>query len=38
MLSKFTIKEFQPNSVLLKQGEMASEIYIIMLGEVQILG
>ena len=38
MLSRFTIREFQPADILLKRGQMPEEIYIVILGEIQILG
>ena len=34
MLKQFTIREFQPNEVLLKHGTMPQEIFIVILGEI----
>jgi len=34
MLSKFTIRQFNPKDILLTHGEMPKEIYILILGEI----
>jgi len=38
LLNQFNIKQFEPTDILLKQGEVADEIYIILSGEIMVLG
>ena len=33
-MSLFKVKEFQPAEILLKKGQLAKEIFIVLLGEI----
>ena len=38
MLKQFVIKEFQPSQTILRHRELPTEIYIMLTGEIQVLG